>query len=152
MKFAINYLPRLQWDRRALTETNNREVTRGQIWKIRWLSDDSRLPTNPVFFDEFLHVDVRLTTTVIKESDHHLDFRPNWTNFVVARFLDSFAVIFINSRLVSSNNGFDEYRALSQLSISFVTPIQCRFSKRFRSFGISPAQTSFIPKTLPKLC
>ena len=102
----------------------------------------SCLPTNPDFYDKLLHVDAskrpssipywpfnplqriyRNNTTAIEENDeHHLDFRPTltwffrfWLIFGVpfARLLGSFDVIFINPRLVTSNNTFDECRVIS---------------------------------------
>jgi len=76
-------------------------------------------------------------TTVIEENDeHHLDFRPTLTWFFrfqlifgapFAKLLGSFDVIFINPRLVTSNDAFDECRVISYVGKHFFCDLYSMF-------------------------
>lgn len=116
----------------------------GQKCTIRLKCNGARctnfLHINPAHYDELNHVHSRnwlivskvfwftvMFSTVFEENDeHHLNFLPTLTWFsrfcfifgsLFARLLDSFEVIFINARLVTSSDTFDECRFSSYVDL-----------------------------------
>ena len=136
----------------------------------------SCLPTNPAVYDELLHIDASKRSSSIPywpfdplEGIHGeleskkmmsiiLIFDRHWRTFFgfgtpFARLVGGFEAIFLNPRLVTSNNTFEECRVISYVGKHlFCDPYWTFFLKKCRSFGTSLAATRFILKTWTTIC